>query len=289
MDQVLPSLLQSLPVLGLGATAAAVLYWRRDLDPAVFDEVPPRRTGLALMDLFLGLWILLAAQFFLPPLLRLLLIPLPGGVVAPTLRDSAVTNLLGQCVTHVPIILFALWQAGREPQGVGEFGVISRRPGREIAAGLLALLAALPMVLASSTALLLLSRLVNLPAPTIGHAMLESLLESRDGVASALMIISAVHVAPILEELVYRGLVQSSLLAVLGPARRWTVIFLAAGLFAFIHGGVATWQVLPGLFILGIVLGWLYEKHRSLLPGIVLHMAFNWVNIGLAMWQGGAS
>jgi len=48
------------------------------------------------------------------------------------------------------------------------------------------------------------------------------------------------------------------------------------------HTGQA-WQVLPSLFVLAVVLGWLYERTGSLLPSVLVHMGFNAINIALAV------
>ncbi|NJN06013.1 MAG: CPBP family intramembrane metalloprotease, partial [Rhodobacteraceae bacterium] len=45
-----------------------------------------------------------------------------------------------------------------------------------------------------------------------------------------------------------------------------SIIIIAGALFSLIHMGGVSWHVLPGLFILGLILGWLYETHRSLWP-----------------------
>ena len=75
---------------------------------------------------------------------------------------------------------------------------------------------------------------------------------------------------PIAEELVFRGAALRTLLA-WHPERRWLMIFLSALLFALAHGNPA--QFLHPLLI-GILLGWMYERTGSIIPGIIYH----WVN-----------
>ena len=77
--------------------------------------------------------------------------------------------------------------------------------------------------------------------------------------------------APIAEELIFRGAILRVLLDVFGRKGRWPAIALTALIFAVIHGNLAQGT---HAFIIGIVLGWLYACTRSVLPGIVLH----WVN-----------
>lgn len=268
-----------------GGVAAMVLHWRGCLRADVFDAVRPRETGLKLIDLFLGIWILLASSMFLGPAFRALGIPFQEADAKPTLLQSALMPLLGQLITQLPIVVFIVWRLWPVPGAIREFGFVSRQPAREMLAGFLALLAAMPMVLGSSAICMIIAKMLEQPAPTVGHEMLKTLLDSTDPLATALMVTSAVLVAPILEEIIFRGLVQTALLAWLGPQSRWLMLLIASAVFALIHGSVASWHVLPGLFILGLVLGWLYEKYNSLLPAIVLHTLFNLVNIGLGMMQ----
>jgi membrane protease YdiL (CAAX protease family) len=75
-------------------------------------------------------------------------------------------------------------------------------------------------------------------------------------------------VAPFVEELLFRGLG----FALLERFGRWPAI-LAVGLaFGVYHGLV---QALPELALFGCALAWLRSKTRSVIPGMLLHSAFN--------------
>lgn len=76
--------------------------------------------------------------------------------------------------------------------------------------------------------------------------------------------------APIAEELVFRGAVLRTLLQ-WKPEHRWLMIMLSALLFALSHMNPA--QFFHPLLI-GLLLGWMYERTGSVLPGIIYH----WVN-----------
>ena len=76
--------------------------------------------------------------------------------------------------------------------------------------------------------------------------------------------------APVAEEVVFRGAVLHTLLQ-WQPHRRWAMIALSALLFALAHLNPA--QLLHP-FAIGLLLGWMYERTGSILPGIVYH----WVN-----------
>ena len=77
--------------------------------------------------------------------------------------------------------------------------------------------------------------------------------------------------APIAEEMVFRGAALRKLLQ-WKPEHRWLMIFLSALLFALAHMNPA--QFLHPLLI-GILLGWMYERTGSIIPGIVYHWANN--------------
>lgn len=80
--------------------------------------------------------------------------------------------------------------------------------------------------------------------------------------------------APLSEELVLRGAVLRSLLRSprLSP---WGAIALSALLFALVHFNPAQ---MPHAFIIGLLLGWMYYRTDSILPGV----AFHWVNNSIA-------
>jgi len=130
------------------------------------------------------------------------------------------------------------------------------------------------------------------------HEFLKLLEEHKLGVSStSLLIVSAVVTGPLAEELLFRGILQSFLIAVIAGAAatpyrrsidagnwtinkcRWAGIVIAASAFAMFHN----WQHWPALFVLGVVLGYGYERHGSLWVAILAHGMFNLVSIGLTL------
>lgn len=77
--------------------------------------------------------------------------------------------------------------------------------------------------------------------------------------------------APLAEEVVFRGAILRKLLEMMGHHWRWGAIFISAVIFGLVHGNAAQFF---NAFILGIVLGWMYYRTKSIVPGILLH----WVN-----------
>jgi membrane protease YdiL (CAAX protease family) len=84
--------------------------------------------------------------------------------------------------------------------------------------------------------------------------------------------------APLVEELLFRGLLQNTLARHL-PI--WGAIILSSLLFALVH---LQPYAIPGLMSLGIAFGYLYHRTGSLRTNIMLHMVNN--AIALILTQG---
>ncbi len=75
----------------------------------------------------------------------------------------------------------------------------------------------------------------------------------------------------ITEEIAFRGLIQHWLHTVLKP---WRAILLTSALFTALHLSVVS---APYIFLIGLLLGWVKWKNRSLYPSILMHIVHNWV------------
>lgn len=85
------------------------------------------------------------------------------------------------------------------------------------------------------------------------------------------LLLMAGVIAPIVEELVFRGLFYGWLRA------RWGVVMgvmLSALGFALAHGIP---MLIPALFLQGAIFAWIYERSGSLWPPIIMHGVFNGV------------
>jgi membrane protease YdiL (CAAX protease family) len=83
-------------------------------------------------------------------------------------------------------------------------------------------------------------------------------------------------VAPLVEELTFRGLGQS-LLSFLG---RWPSILLVGLAFGLAHGLV---EALLVLVPFGIALAWLRDRTTSVYPGMIVHGLFNGIALAVAV------
>lgn len=100
--------------------------------------------------------------------------------------------------------------------------------------------------------------------PNVAEEALVGLVSSPWGyVAIGIM-------APLAEELVFRGAVLRALLQ-WRPDNHWLGIAVSAALFALVHMNPAQ---MPHAFLIGLLLGWMYYRTGSIIPGMVYH----WVN-----------
>ena len=83
-------------------------------------------------------------------------------------------------------------------------------------------------------------------------------------------IISITIMAPLVEELLFRGAIQGHLLR--KGMNPWTALFVASAIFGIVHMNPA--QILFA-FAIGLIFGWLYYRTGSLVPGIVGHFINN--------------
>ncbi|MCK5114228.1 MAG: CPBP family intramembrane metalloprotease [Phycisphaerae bacterium] len=82
--------------------------------------------------------------------------------------------------------------------------------------------------------------------------------------------ISTAILAPVVEEIFFRGLLQSALRRIVSP---WVAIGIASVIFAAVH--TSQWQYMPALFVLAVALGYNYERCGRLWPSILMHALFN--------------
>jgi membrane protease YdiL (CAAX protease family) len=169
--------------------------------------------------------------------------------------------------------LVLLWR-GRAP-GQAAKGTLPARLGL----GLLAGFALTPAVIGLAEVLEHVWRMIW-PAGPEDHMLLQALHHSAWGRWGQFQIaFSAIVVAPISEELFFRGLVQAAVQRVMGNV--WMAIAFSAVTWGVIHFATPV-AILP-LIVMGFGLGWLRVWSNSLVPGMVAHALFNARTIALAL------
>lgn len=95
-----------------------------------------------------------------------------------------------------------------------------------------------------------------------------------------LAVLSIIILAPLIEETLFRGFLQTYIRQHLGPRQ---AIFITSASFSLFHyaagQGLGNISIIPSLFILSLFLGFLYEKRGSLFAPMVLHASFNTVSV----------
>lgn len=162
-------------------------------------------------------------------------------------------TLISGLLTLAVLVIFNL--ARKKP--LGEALTIRRVLGEQLASA---------AALTPPLYLIVIVVLAMLPA-----AWLEGYVEASSSLSdvSAVAFISTVLVAPLVEEVVFRGLIQSRLSRVM-PG--WLAVLLSAGIFGLCHGQ-AVWMAYA--FFLGCVFGFVAWRCGSIAPTILMHVIFN--------------
>lgn len=102
------------------------------------------------------------------------------------------------------------------------------------------------------------------------------------GIADLSLLSTAVTIimAPLVEEIIFRGLSFQYLEK--AGAGFWPANIIQAALFAFVH-----LQLIQGsyAFVLGLILGWLMRRYRTLVAPVLFHCFFNLFGTYLAVWM----
>jgi membrane protease YdiL (CAAX protease family) len=191
-----------------------------------------------------------------------LLTPLAGD---PALQQAAAVPLLYLALMVGPLALLAWLLSGVGPAPAAGWLQWRWQPWpQNLRLALLQLLMVLPLVALSGW---LLERIWAEPSGS--NPLLEMVLTTPSSVALLLLGLTALVLAPLFEETLFRGV----LLPVL--ARRWGAgwgVLLSAAAFALAH--LSLGELLP-LFVLGLGLGWLRLQSGRLGASVLMHGLWN--------------
>ncbi|TKG96159.1 CPBP family intramembrane metalloprotease [Puteibacter caeruleilacunae] len=123
-----------------------------------------------------------------------------------------------------------------------------------------------PLIIATLAILVLVMPIVNL-IPMNDQIVQWFTKYSTD--TSIAQMATVIFVAPLVEELIFRGIILDGLLKKYSPV---FAIFFSGLLFALAHFN--PWQIVTA-FALGVFSGWMYYKTKSLLPCILIHFTAN--------------
>jgi membrane protease YdiL (CAAX protease family) len=228
-------------------------------------------------------------------------------------RSDFLNNLIlciGGLLTTAVIIFLARARFARRLKG---FGLNIRKIHKDFFAAFVNLLTVWPLLMAAIILTISLGELIWGPEYQIKqHQELELITQYSQLPLRILIVVVAIVIAPVLEEMLFRGLVQTmirSFFEIRNPARpvrnespestdtpsvppkngavqtsnaAWLAILISSGLFTIVHANPGHW---PALFILGGCLGYAYEKSGSLFRPIFIHSLFNATSIIVTLSQ----
>lgn len=240
------------------------LAWRGRL-PLAPPWLGPRLDLTDVVLLIAGGFVLLG-EVLMPQLLQVPLVALLGALpVSAALRQGLQVLLLYLLVMAVPLLILVTMLRGRGSPPAGGWLQWHWRPlNGALARALTTLLMALPAVALSGW---LIERLW--PDAGGSNPLLDLVLTSADPLALVCFGLTATVLAPLFEEILFRG----TLLPVL--AQRWggvVAVLVSAAVFALAHLSLS--EGLP-LFLLGIGLGWLRWRSGRLAPSVLMHALWN--------------
>jgi len=252
-------------ILGVGICVLVVWCVRRIVHPEKLKlaDAPGRANSVNPVHIA-ALLILVAAALLLSAQVLLFWVPKDSN------KFRVLSGLIEQVLTLAGVLIVAkiTFRLGL----ARGFGLSLRRWMADGARGVIGYLAVIPVC----TGVFLLTILVISPKK---HDLLVAVRDMETG-WRILAIISAVVLAPLAEETLFRGLLQSMLRKYIGHP--WPAILIASVFFAFAHHQYP--DAMPTLFVLSIVLGYNYERCGRLVPSILIHMLFNAVNVAECLW-----
>lgn len=240
----------------------------------------PRRNDLPPHVPFIPFFLWLAGVVVVQSLIDSFVRPVEGRQKA--FQDAVVLCVVALVIAFGVILPLASRHFAR---GLKGFGLRLRTVPRDLGAAFIHLLAVWPLVLAAIVATEQIGQWISqwssgrdFEMPR--HEALRQMAEYGSVTLSVLLAFLAVVVAPLVEEMIFRGLFQTVLRSYL--AKPWPAIVLTSVLFCVVHADALHW---PALFVLSIGLGYAYERNGSLFQPIFMHAMFNGVAILGALAQ----
>lgn len=257
------------------------MAWKRG-----FYRLPVRtqkRKGVACLAVVTLFAIYLTGGMVLAPLLARLVLRFDAmHAVPPSPFSLFVVQLVVWAVVCVLFVLFlktlnremvrAIWKDTREPW--------ASSVGWDLAVGAMTWFVGFPVVAAIGEISDLFLRLfLGFESyEQVAVRYLKQSLQNPELLAVALVTILVL--APILEELLFRGFLQTYLRGIC--KRKWAIVITSA-LFALFHlswsQGIGNISLVLSLFSFSLFLGFVYERQASLFASIALHMVFNGVSV----------
>jgi len=243
---------------------------------ALTDSLPRRNSMPPYLPLVpLLLWFGAVSMFIV--LVQKLTPGLPGW--QKIFRDHLVMSI-GAVVTLAAMMFLAHIHFARRLKG---FGLNIKTITKDFVMAILYLLATWPLMMAVITMTMFFARLLSGQEYQMQqHEQLELITEYHQIPVRIMIVFVAVVIAPLLEEMLFRGFIQTTLRSYFNTRNNaWPAIAATSVFFAIMHADPGHW---PALFVLGVCLGYSYEKSGSLFRPIFIHFFFNAYSIAIALF-----
>jgi len=274
---------------------AALLFWllRNKGIRRAFIQAPHHPYPFQVTDILLVLFI-----FSIPLLIQDTFLPKQPDVAWPQRNLSLLVTIAGQIIISIVIIILAF---RRYRPGFSNFGITFTHLGQTLVRTFIYSVVVFGLTFLTLALTVWICQLFGYDEEQ-KHTFLTLLEQKPPFLTMFLLIISPILFAPIMEELLFRGLLQNFFIGVLtrrhniclithsdnnansiSPSSniRWQGIAMSAAIFALIH----PWQHWPALFVLGLALGYIYERHKNLLLSIFMHSLFNILSLAVTLIQ----
>ena len=252
------------------AVSTSILLKLKVFSPSKLDNAPQRPNRLTAIELIATLFVTLAT----PILFRYV-----------TKRVDILSSLM-DVMAALFIILAVSQRFADGRRGLGIWG-----PGKlkAVGFGLLLYLGVMPWLIIVE-ALSAIGQKLFLHEKNQLHPVLKQLEQTHSPEQILSLVVMICIIAPIAEELFFRGLLQTMIIRTIAVVRRRDTdaehirggerlagILIAAAIFAAVHLSVTkdAWSWLPALFLLGVALGYAYERTGKLWADITIHSLFN--------------
>ena len=253
-----------------GVAVLAAWLLRTSLGRSALQGAPVRRVHVTAV--VAGTLVALLTWMMVPPLFLSALQPL---VQWTDWRKDLLSNTVMGCADVATITLILMIARLAFARGLRGLGLRLATVPRDAWAAVVNLLAVWPVLLAMIALVLRIGELRYGPTYQMQqHKELELFTTSHHLALQVSIVALAVGLAPVVEEMLFRGLIQTAFRSL--TERPWPAILMSSAMFASVHSNVEHW---PALFVLGAAMGYAYEKSGSLWRPIFVHAIFNGVTI----------
>ena len=252
------------------AVSVSILLKLKVFSPHKLDNAPQRPNRLTAIELIATLFVALAIPILLRSVIK---------------RVDILSSLMD--VMAALFIILAVSQRfadGRRGLGIGGPGKL-----KAVGFGVLLYVGVMPWLIIVE-ALSAIGQKLFLHEKNQLHPVLKQLEKTHSPEQILSLVVMICIIAPIAEELFFRGLLQTLIIRTIAVVRRRDTdaehvrggerlagILIAAAIFAAVHLSVTAdaWSWLPALFLLGVTLGYAYERTGKLWADITIHSLFN--------------